>query len=224
MTRITIREGEQFPLIEYGRIFFRDLTKAEEEELKTLREHLANFSEFNTANKLQDGQLDGVMAKKKRLEILEQLPSEPQIEWMNADPQPESLLLVCRPDQKISYVENMPEYLFEALFKQEINVKVETQAYPVQMHPEAQTDFSQNKVEKALYELQSEKKEGKSVLSADWKELVEIEEKEDFYWIKPKIWLNEDYKPLDDTMQGKLGGKWVSKGKGDKNIHWEVPK
>lgn len=213
--------------VEYGEIYYRKLTGEEEKELKTLEEHLANFKDFQTAEKLRDDQHKGVLEKKRRLEELKQLPTTPQLEWKTVSPDLiNSIFLLIEQDMIPTYVENIPEFIYKKIFhdKPEININVNSPSAPAGEKEEEKQTLARNRVESAFYEIQS-------TLSSDWKELVTITVKQgeheryrgkDAYWIKPNAWLQEDYGPIDDMVKKELGGVWQSKGRGDKDAHWEV--
>ena len=216
--------------VEYGKVFYRELTPEEKEEMKTLEEHLANFKDFQTAEKLQDDQHKAVLEKKRRLEELKQLPTEPQLEWEMADPQLiDSVFLLIRPQFLTEYAENIPQFLLDRMMKDEeqvvnININSTAAAPAPKKKEEAEKPLAKNRVEAELYKIQDK-------LSEDWESLVTVDvrkgeneryEGKDTYWIKPITWLQEDYKPIDDMVKGELGGLWQSKGKGDKDAHWEI--
>lgn len=236
LVRLTLNRESRDILVESGEVFYRDLTPEEQKELKILEGQLANFQDFTTAEKLQDEQRVAVMEKKRRYTELQQLPTTPQIEWKMVDPSPKSILLMMRqgrPDDvtgySVEYVENLPEFLFEKMTSTDITLNL-VGAPTHLMDPEAgepqkqeAPPMAKNRVEAKLYEIQDK-------LSKPWIELVEIEVKETLYEIRAKwtgtkrVWLDKDYRPIDDAMIKDLGGKWISKGKGDKDAHWEVPR
>jgi len=218
LTRLTInRDGTPLSqvLVEHGDVFFRDLTKEEKKELKTLEKQLENFTDFSTAEKLQDDQRTGVMAKKKRYEELQQLPTTQQIEWKIADPQPTGVFLIHREGQMVTYVEGMPGFIFDKLFSQDVNITVTGVgggiSSPAPIVP-TQEDPQGNRLYTELDKLE---------LSKPWKDLLDVEYKNGVWWISPKKWLDADYALVDNAMK-KIGARWSSKGKGDREAHWEV--
>jgi len=214
LTRITInREDNSVALIETGDVHYRDLTDKEKKELKTLEEQLENFSDFSTAEKLRDDQHKAVMAKKKRYEELQQLPNTPQIEWKVAVPQPTGIILIQRGGE-LTYLEGVPEFIFEKLFSQDINITITGAAAPVQ--PSGAPIQAPAPAGNRLYE-----KLDTLNLSAPWRELLDVEYVNGLWFVKPKKYLKDDYNPIKDAMND-LNASWVSKGKGDKNAHWEL--
>lgn len=212
LVRLTINREAGTPLsqilVEHGDAFYRELTKDERKELKTLEKQLENFTDFSTAEKLQDDQRTGVMAKKKRYEELQQLPTTQQIEWKIAEPQPAGILLIHREDNMITYIEGMPGFLFDKLFSQDINITV---TGGVSSSPPVQEPQGNR-----LYEELDRIK-----LSKPWKDLLDVEYKDGVWWISPQKWLDKDYPTVDNAMKD-LKARWVSKGKGDRTAHWEV--
>ena len=214
LTRLTINREADSPLsqilIEYGDVFYRELTKKEQKELKTLEGQLKNFADFSTAEKLQDDQRTEVMAKKKRYEELQQLPTTQQIQWRVAEPQPTGILLIHQSGNVITYIEGMPDFIFDKLFSQNINITVTGgTSSPVQKE---ETKPEGNRLYDELDKLK---------LTAPWRDLLDVEYKNGIWWISPKKWLDKDYGLVDDAMKN-LKARWVSKGKGDRTAHWEV--
>lgn len=230
LVRITFERESKFEdiKIEYGEVYYRDLTDEEKEELKTLEDHLKNFEDFSTAEKLKNEQHKAVIEKKRRFEELQQLPTTPQLEWRKV-PLPRSVFFLGRPNNLVSFVEGIPQFMLDKIFKDEqvVNININSASIPISKTKKVEEEIKPEPLKQQIIDILEELD-----LTEDWQEIIEIfvdkAKREDFegekvYWVKPKGFLQEDWGPINRALKKAFGDCWYSEGKGYKDAHWEVP-
>ena len=134
LVRITIDVTLAFAQkLEYGEVVDRTITEEELEELDTLDGELMAYSDFATADALEDEKRRELMKKKKRYEELKAIEhGKSTVEWKEEDLDVLSTLLVMmRPGRPAIYVENIPPELLEKMLDPNLTVNI-TGAPPIQ--------------------------------------------------------------------------------------------
>jgi hypothetical protein len=245
------------PLIEYSVQREPGLTQAEQYEFDALAKELSDvkFSDFQKAELLKDADRKLLSDKKKRLEILRMIESEGRFEYipLEAKEQPKTVVLIIRPDQQISYVENMPTWMIDKLFEKNVAVNVNPTVtvapyaggggVPVATTPVAtpqsmeeeypeEANITYDKPKPPPVKVQGTPNEQKviNVLNAvkgvyenntGWGDLVTVkEETAGLVYIRPKAFMKNAWKPINEDLKTAFGNIWKSVGKGDKDAHW----
>lgn len=113
LVRITLEEGTEFT-VEYGKKQLPGLTPEEEKEVEQLNKELIEYSDFTAAEALEDEARQQLMEKKKRLEELAEKKKQEHVDWYPIE-DIETLLIICRPTHRHTYVENLPVDLIKKL-------------------------------------------------------------------------------------------------------------
>ena len=123
LIRVTIDILDPYvKVLEYGIIYDRELDDSEKEEIKTLEEALAEFSDFASVDLLKDRK--ELMVKKQRYEQLKAIQGK-HINWIEQDiAQLNSLMMIMRSQHEPVYVENIPNEFIDRVLDPDIVVNV----------------------------------------------------------------------------------------------------
>lgn len=124
LIRVTIDTMDPYvKVLEYGVIYDRELDDLEKEEITTLEETLAEFSDFASVDLLDDQRKD-VMKKKQRYEQLKAIQGK-HTNWIEQDTnQLDSLMVIMRSNYTPVYVENIPSEFIDRVLDPNIIVNV----------------------------------------------------------------------------------------------------
>jgi len=227
-------------LVEYGKK--RQLTPEEESELEILHGELMEYSDFSTAQEIQETQRQTLMVKKRRLEELEAVKrGDQEITWEQQD-DIETILLMIRPGFVNVYVENLPSELFDKLLLDtHIHLNI-TQAYsppgqlateegpkiehyPDLQQPRTPQDPRILEVKRTIASMPGISSEG-----VPWEQLVIITLENpaqgqatlsNSVYVMPIKYLHKDWSPINDKIKEVYGNRhqWV---RADKESHWRI--
>ncbi len=142
----------------------------------------------------------------------------------------ESVVLVLCPDKRPIYVENLPPPWIDKLFKSEVIIE-SPQIFlggsrpPQSPSPEAEGFVTipgsekLNRVRKCLHMIEGEPAFNQAKTYLD---CVDVENEDDYVKVTPKIYLEDDWRPINKGLEeafGKQGARWTTEGR---NSHWKV--
>ena len=239
LIRIVLDIAGNHVIVEYGKRYAPGLTQAQQEERVILIEALEGFSDFSTAEKLNDEDRKGLMISKERLVKLNEMEEVAHIEWHPLEEHLiQSLLIVVQQNMRHTYVENLPAYLLDRILDPKGNViinvggqtpleqpaldlaaVVEAHGLPPEILPED------------LGALQSHTEAELAVIKAiaqdtpGWADLLTVTERPErrLVFVRPNKFLGPKWKPINRALQELYGECWYSEGRGDADAHWEVP-
>uniref|UniRef100_A0A6M3M0Z9 Uncharacterized protein n=1 Tax=viral metagenome TaxID=1070528 RepID=A0A6M3M0Z9_9ZZZZ len=229
LVRITLDKKKTDFTVEYGESHLPGLTSEEEKELEQLNEDLLEYSDFTIAEKLQDEDRQKLMAKKKRLEELTEKKVREYVTWLPIEANLiDTLLIICNPMMRHTYVENLPPELLKKLFEPQMSLNL--MPFPVD---DAGSLQRIPKVEKPESEPEETPLQGRSVkevevirvvasAKASWGEYVSIKQENGSIIVTPHKFLGDDWGPINLALKKAYGDVWKSMGSGDKSAHWKV--
>lgn len=228
-------------IVEYGERYAPGLTQTQQEERAKLIEDLKEFSEFTSAEKIEDEDRRGLVEKKKRLVALNEMEEVEHIEWYPVEEHLiQSLLIVVSPKLIHTYVENLPTYLLDRILDPKGNVTINVGSLPESLEqtpPEiAKTLEDQGLPPEILLkddqgDLQSHTVAELAVIKViaqdtpGWADLLTVRENPErrLVFVRPNKFLGPKWKPINRALQELYDECWYSAGSGDKDAHWEVP-
>lgn len=216
LIRISLNKETNTFYLEYGQSSLPGLTEQQKTEKAKLEEELMGFQDFTVAEDLDNEKRQELIVKKKRLEDLKQREIEPRIDWIPVlGKDVESLFLVTSADRLI-YIENLPQFLIDKIIgPNPITINVTAQSQPSQ--PGQLQPTPPGKIQQIMNIL--------SEADPKWNEVVElIETDKTAIILKPKGFIGEGWTPINEALKKMYGDVWDSKGKGDKNAHWRIPR
>lgn len=228
LVRITLDKKTASFTVEYGDRQQPGLTAGEEEEFEQLNEELIEYSDFTVAEKLEDEARQQLMEKKKRLEELAEKKIREHIDWYPIEEDLiETLLIVCGPETRHTYVENLPSYLLDRILdpKFTLNISYPPQGEPMRPTPEKDEGPSHPRADGHLEGVTAnELKVIKVVSSANpnWTDYVSIKEEDGVVYVRPHKYLDDAWGPINVALKQAYGDTWKSRGKGDKQAHWRI--
>ena len=228
--------------LEYGEIYDRELTKAENDELDELEKLLAEFSDFTSATALEDTDRQELMKKKQRYEQLKAIEDgEPQFIWKAEDLSTlRTLLVMLRFGDRPIYAENIPTELLDKMLDPNIMVNVgESPVYPSDIDTPTLTQAQPTQLLEAnnsvfiVREVISRINVSPTMSAnkgTQWVDLVEIGTKNpapgqqtlaNTVYIMPIKYMKDDWQPINDALKATFGDKlnWTRTGK---QSHWWV--
>lgn len=227
LVRVTIDKKSVSFTVEYGDKRQPGLTKSEEKEFKQLNEDLIEYSDFTSAESLEDEERQQLMEKKKRLEELTEMKTQEHVDWGIVDEDLiDTLLIVCNPDVRHTYVENLPPYLLDRILDPQFTLNIsalqqgEPEATPLKREEDTPADLvsplegvTPNEL-KVIQVLVTAK--------ANWSEYVSVKEENGIVYVRPHKFLGDNWGPINAALKTAYGDPWKSGGKGDKQAHWAV--
>ena len=226
LVRVTIDKKSVSFTVEYGDKRQPGLTKSEEKEFKQLNEDLIEYSDFTSAEDLEDEERKQLMSKKKRLEELTEMKTQEYVDWGTVDEDLiETLLIVCAPRTRHTYVENLPPYLLDRFLDPNFTLNINTlqqgepEATPLKKdegptHPRAGLDGVTTNELKVIQVLITAK--------SNWSDYVSVKEEDGIVYVRPHKFLGDVWGPINAALKKAYGDPWKSGGTGDKSAHWEV--
>lgn len=219
-------------LVERGRVQkVVSISSEEQKELDYLQDQLEPYGDFTAFRDMTKEEIDKVTKMKKRRAELEGKTEAMKTVWDIAPmaDSPLTVVLVLRPDYLPTYVENLPNEWINRLFAQQLIIE-NPQIYlgrpgaapspePRATEPEStyQTDPNLTRKHNKVLEVIGN-------LDPSYLEQLDISQQGEAVSILPKKFLGEIWSPIDAVLTKQFGesAQWISKGKGDKNAHWEV--
>jgi len=224
LVRITLDKKATSFTVEYGDRQQPGLTAGEEEEFEQLNEELMEYSDFTVAEELEDEARQQLMEKKKRLEELAEKKIREHIDWYPIEEDlVESLLIVCGPEIRHTYVENLPSYLLDRILDPKFTLNI---SYPPQgepMRPSEKDEGSSHPQTGLDGRTANELKVIKVVSSANpsWNDYVSVKEEDGVVYVRPHKFLGDIWGPINTALKESFGDTWKSKGTGDKQACWQ---
>lgn len=224
LIRLTIDQGAPGGfIVEYGGRSKPGLSAKQKKEYDKLNAVLMEYQEFSTAEQLQEEDRQKIMEQKKRFEELSRIAEEERITWTPVDPKEVmSILLILKPSHLPTYVENLPNDLMDKLFSANLNIQQASiilggggAPLPTKPVTKAAGPLVDSSIAKVIPTLQQ--------ADENWAEVVDVYLQGNIIIIKPKKFLKERWTPLNVALRQTYGDCWKSKGKADKDAHWEVP-
>ena len=227
LVRVTIDKKSVSFTVEYGDKRQPGLTELEEKEFKQLNEDLIEYSDFTSAEDLEDEERQQLMSKKKRLEELTEKRTQEHVDWGTVDASLiETLLIVCNPDVRHTYVENLPAELIRKLFEPQMTFNFgtpgHTVAIPQPIPPEKETPADAVGALEGVTPNELKVIQVLVTANANWSEYVSVKEKDGIVYVRPHKFLAETWGPINAALKTAYLDPWKSEGKGDKNAHWAV--
>jgi len=235
LIRLTLNKLHPTPfLVEYG--FKRELTPEEEDELEILHQELLEYSDFTTAQEIQDEKRQELMKKKQHLDELEAIKKgELDIIWK---PQTDvsTILLMIRPEYVNIYVENLPGELFDKLLLDtHIHLNVTQALQPIQQEidpkniPKPQTTHGLDpQILEVIARINSI--DGMSSEGLPWIDLVSItlenpapgqQTLTNTVYVMPVKFLKKDWPAINTKIKEAYSNRqeWI---RADKESHWRI--
>ena len=241
LVRIVLDIAGNHFIVEYGERRAAGLTQAQQKERAILIEALEGFSDFTTAEKLDDEDRKGLMISKERLVKLNEMEELEHIEWYPLEEHLiQSLLIVVQQNMRHTYVENLPAYLLDRILDPKGNVIINVGAGAPQPWPEVLTKEEREEIvekhgleipEEDIGDLQSHTVAELAVIKAiaqdtpGWADLLTIREMPErrLVFVRPNKFLGDLWKPINRALKELYDECWISEGTGDKDAHWEIP-
>jgi len=228
LVRVTIDKETNGFTVEYGEETLPGLTDLEEIEFKQLNEDLIEYSDFTEAENLEDEERKQLMEKKKRLEELVEKRIREHVNWYPIEENlVETLLIICSPQMRHTYVENLPLSLLERLFEPQMTFNFgnlrDTVDVPIPIPPEEEKETPIEDVAGLEGVTANELKVIKVLASAkpNWIDYVSVKEEDGVVYVRPHKFLGDVWGPINAALKKAYGDPWKSKGSGDKNAHWQ---
>lgn len=230
MIRLTFDLDSDGVIVERGRLEKAVFTRQEQTEFEQLRDQLEPYGDFTAFKDLSQEQIKKVTKLKKRRAELEARSQASKTVWeIVPESEVQSVVLVLRPGYRVIYVENLPGEWIDKLFSQQLileNPQIHISS-PGSSQPAAQPapqdtraymqdstlSAKHNKVIETIYKV-----------DPTYLELLEIKQEGDFIIVHPYDWLGEPWGKINQAFEKQFGesAAWISKGKGDRDAHWEV--
>ena len=241
LVRIVLDMAGNHFIVEYGERYAPGLTQAQQEERAILIEALEGFSDFATAEKLDDEDRKGLMISKERLVKLNEMEEMEHIEWYPLEEHlVNSLLIVVSPGQPHTYVENMPVYLLDRILDPKGNVTINVGAAgaphdqpvpPLDIAKVIEDQGLPPELAENVGDLQSHTEAESAVITAiaqdtpNWADLITVRENPErrLVFVRPNKFLGDLWKPINRALRELYGECWISEGTGDRDAHWEIP-
>jgi hypothetical protein len=224
LVRVTIDKKKMGFTVEYGDKRQPGLTELEEKEFKQLNEDLIEYSDFTSAESLEDEERQQLMEKKKRLEELTEKKTQEHVDWGIVDEDLiETLLIVCGPETRHTYVENLPPYLLDRILDPKFTLNINApqgvpEATPLKdegpTHPRAGLEGVTTNELAVIQVLITAK--------TNWVDYVSVKEENGIVYVRPHKFLGDIWGPINAALKKAYGDPWKSGGAGDKQAHWEV--
>jgi hypothetical protein len=231
LVRITVDLNSNRFMVERGRTEKAAFTEEERRELDSLRDQLEPYGDFTAFKDLSQEEIEKVTRLKKRRAELEKISEAVKTVWeIVPEAEVESVVLIVSPRAIPVYVENMPEGWLERLFTQQLIIEspqiylgspgtappVARPAPPQDSRgytPDSGLSAKHNKVIETIYKV-----------DPAYLELLEIKPEGDYVIVHPYEWLGEPWGRIEQALTKQFGesAAWISKGKGDRDAHWEV--
>ncbi len=236
LIRVLLDLASNHFIVEYGERRAAGLTQAQQEERVILIEALEGFSDFSTAEKLDDEDRKGLMISKERLVKLNEMEEIEHVDWYPLEEHLiQSLLIVVQQGMPHTYVENLPPYLLDKILDPKGNViinvgsleqaplglaaVVEKHELPPDILPEdVSVVQSHTEAELAVIKIIAQDTPG-------WADLLTVREMPErrLVFIRPNKFLGDLWKPINRALKEIYDECWISEGTGDRDAHWEIP-
>lgn len=235
--RLTFNNLDPVPfIVEYGSK--RELTPEEEHEIELLQGELIEYSDFATAQEIQNEQRQALMKKKQRLEELEAVQrGEQEIIWRPQE-DIDTMLLMIRPNYVNVYVENLPGELFDKLLLDtHIHLNVTQTLAPIgpseeKPKREHYPDLEPPQENPRIFEIRRTiaSMPGISSEGVPWEQLVSITLENpaqgqatlsNSIYVMPIKYLHKDWSPINEKIKEVYGSRhqWI---RADKESHWRI--
>ncbi len=240
LIRIVLDMGSTNFSVEYGERRVAGLTQAQQKERAILIEALEGFSDFSTAEKLDDEDRKGLMISKERLEKLNEMEEMGHVDWHPLEVHPiQSLLIVVQQGMPHTYVENLPAYLLDRIMDPKGNVIINVGSPGLTPLEQPSLDIAKTledhglppELAEGVGALQSHTEAELAVIKAiapdtpGWAGLLTVREMPErrLVFVRPNKFLGDFWKPINRALQEFFGECWYSEGTGDRDAHWEIP-
>lgn len=253
LVRVTIDKEKMEFAVEYGEVQPPGLSELEEAKFKQLNEDLIEYSDFTEAENLEDEERQQLMEKKKRLEELAEKRTQENVSWYPIEEGLiESLLIICEPGMKHTYVENLPGTLLRKLFDPQMTFNFGNLGHTIDMPcpriesctsnlrgPQCTTnahkdckalrgEAEQEAPADDVAGLEGVTQKELNVIAviasaqANWKDYVSVKEENGVVHVRPHKFLGDVWGPINAALKKAYGDPWKSKGSGDREAHWEI--